>query len=103
MQSEVFRLVTGVPPVEDHCFSLVSKGASLDLEGASIEATKAWLKQLSAIINSSGKDIVLAADANQQQHVEHIPTPKNTEAAATVPPPAAEKVEKSAAGGETAW
>lgn len=72
MQSVVFGMLgaggvdVGAVPLEDCCFTLSSSdGRQLDLEGESIEATQGWLKQLSTIINTSGKDIVLAGSEDQ--------------------------------------
>lgn len=63
------------PADEDSCFTLVSsRGLSLDLEGASPEDTQQWLRRLSAIINDSGKDIVLAAETDQSQSPSPSPT-----------------------------
>ena len=72
-QSEAFRSSAAASAVEDRCFSLVSRMGSLDLEAASLADAQAWLSKLSAIINESGKDIVLTAGAEQTQATAAAP------------------------------
>lgn len=93
-QSEAFRSSAAANAVEDRCFSLVSRMGSLDLEAASIAESQAWLSKLSAIINDSGKDIVLTG-GEQPQAATHATISIPAKTAANTPASAASTASSS--------